>query len=148
MRFTLADRTARKLEAHELEHVLSGPNILRLGFVDERDGSPVVHPVWFYYESEMLFIATDAGGLKARSLRKNPKTYFVIDIAQGPPRGVRGKGTARISDDHSYAVEVTKKCALKYLGTTESEAAKKIIEMGRESSVIEVIPKYMATWKF
>lgn len=148
MKFTLADRNARPLDRREVEEILSDPNILRLGLIDECDGSPIVHPVWFYYENEMFFIATDTDGAKARSLRKNPRVYFVVDIAQGPPRGVRGKGTARVSDDHAYATEVTKKCVAKYLGTAESETAKRVIEMGKDSSVIEIIPSFIATWKF
>lgn len=148
MKFILADRHARKLDQGEAEAILSGPHILRLGLIDERDGSPVVHPVWFHYENGMFFVATDTEGRKARSLRKNPSVYFVIDIVEGPPKGVRGKGTARISDDHAYATEVTKKCVVKYMGTAESETAKRVIEMGKESSVVEIIPKYIATWKF
>ena len=61
---------------------------------------------------------------------------------------MRGKGTARVSDDHAYATEVTMKCAIKYLRTTGSQAARKVIEMGRDSSVIEIIPSFVATWKF
>jgi general stress protein 26 len=148
VKFTLADKAALPLEWQEIEAILAEPNILRLGLVDERDGSPLVHPVWFYYENEMILIATDTDGVKARSLRKNPNAYFVVDIAQGPPKGIRGKGVATVSDDHAYAIEITKKCAGKYLGTTESETAKKIIEMGRDSSVVEIIPRYIATWKF
>lgn len=148
MKFTLADPKARPLDRREVEELLSGPNILRLGLVDERDGSPVVHPVWFHYENEMFFVAADTGGLKARSVQKNPNVYFLVDMVQRSPRGVRGKGSARVSDDHAYATEVTRKCALKYLGTSESETAKRIIEMGRDSSVIEIIPRYIATWKF
>lgn len=148
MKFTLADGAAKPLDQSEAEEILAGPHIMRIGVIDERDGSPLVHPVWFYYENEMFFVATDTEGQKARSLRKNASVYFVVDIVQGPPRGIRGKGTARISDDHAYATEVTKKCVVKYLGTAETETAKRVIEMGKESSVIEIIPKYMATWKF
>lgn len=148
IKFKLADRKASPLALHEVGVILAGPHIMSIGLIDERDGSPLVHPVWFYYENEMFFVATDTGGLKARSIRKNPEVYFVVDIVQGPPRGVRGKGTARVSDDHAYATQVTKKCAMKYLGTTESETARKIIETGRESSVIEIAPTYIATWKF
>lgn len=148
MKFTLADGKAVPLDQNEVEALLAGPNILRLGLVDERDGSPMVHPVWFHYENEMFFVAADTGGLKARSVQKNPNVYFLVDTAQGAPRGVRGKGIARVSDDHSYATEVTRKCTVKYLGTSESETAKKIIEMGKVSSVIEIIPRYIATWKY
>lgn len=125
MKFSLADKAAGPLEQREIDAIFAGPHLLRLGLIDERDGSPLVHPVWFYYENEMFFLATNTDGRKASSLRKDPRVYFLVDIVQGPPRGIRGKGIARVSDDHDYAIEVTKKCAMKYLGTTETETAKR-----------------------
>jgi len=76
VRFTLVDRNARPLDRHEVEPILTDPNLLRLGLIDEHDDSPIVHPVWFHYENETFFIATDTEGVKARSLRKNPNAYF------------------------------------------------------------------------
>jgi hypothetical protein len=34
------------------------------------------------------------------------------------------------------------------MGTLRSRAAKAVLEMGPGSSVIEITPRYMATWKF
>lgn len=146
LKFTLADRHARPLAKKEVAQLLAGPNLLRLAFLD--DGAPMVHPVWFLYKGNKFLVATDNDGAKARAVRDNPGVYFLIDVGSSPPRGLRGKGTARVIDDPSFATEVTSRCAKKYLGSTRSKKAREIIEMGKESCVIEITPAYMATWKF
>lgn len=148
VKFLLADMAARPLGAREVNRLLSQPNLLRLGLIDWRDGSPIVHPVWYHYENDRFFVATGRDGTKARSLRKNPNVYFLVDVAAGRPYGVRGKGTARVVDDPAFATEVTKKNVLKYLGTLRTKVAKSILAMGADSCVIEITPLYMATWKF
>ena len=47
MKLLLADSHARPLTKSEVAQLLARPNILRLGYFDER-GDPVVHPVWYY----------------------------------------------------------------------------------------------------
>ena len=93
MRFPLADKDARRLSKKEIGQLLTGPNLLRLAFLD--GGTPMVHPVWFVYEEEKFWIAVDREGAKARSIRENPGVYFLVDVGSSPPRGVRGRGTAR-----------------------------------------------------
>ncbi|MGI0005357.1 MAG: pyridoxamine 5'-phosphate oxidase family protein [Nitrososphaera sp.] len=146
MRFPLADKNGRRLERKEIGQLLAGPNLLRLAFMD--GGAPVVHPVWFVYEREKFWIAVDREGAKARSIRENPGVYFLVDVGSSPPRGVRGRGTARVIDDPAFATEITTKCVKKYLKTARTKKAKEIIEMGRESCAIEITPGYMASWKF
>ena len=144
----LADRTAKPLNTNEVDDLLSQPNLLRLAVVDERDLLPIVHPVWFLYRGGKFLIATDRSGVKARSLRKNPNAYFLVDVNDRPPRGVRGKGVARVVDDPAYASKVTEDCVLKYMGKLEGKAAESILEMGKDSAVVEITPRYMATWKY
>jgi len=150
LRFTLADRKANPLEERELFQLLDDPNILRLALIDARDNMPLVHPVWYYYEDGKFFVSVDREGVKAQSVRKNPNVYFLVDVDpdDGPPRGVRGKGIARVVDDPAYASKVTIQNVMRYLGSIETQIAKKLIEMGKESSVIEITPRYIATWKF
>jgi nitroimidazol reductase NimA-like FMN-containing flavoprotein (pyridoxamine 5'-phosphate oxidase superfamily) len=150
LKFTLADRTAKPLEQGELTDMLNKPNILRLAMVDVRDSMPLVHPMWYYYKDGKFFASVDRDGVKAQSLRKNPNVYFLVDIDHddGPPRGVRGKGVARVIDDPDYATKVTTHNVLRYLGSVDGNVAQKLIEMGKESCVIEITPRYMATWKF
>ena len=148
MKFVLADRSAKQLSRNELDELLSQANLLRLAVANEFDGLPIVHPVWYVYKEEKFFIATNRYGIKARSLRKNPTAYFLVDLDSRPPRGVRGRGTVRVIDDAAYATQVTRENVLKYLGTTRTKTAKAILAMGATSSVIEITPAYMATWKF
>lgn len=148
MKFILADRAARPLGAKEVARLLSLPNLLRLAVVDGRDGFPMVHPVWYYYEGGRFFVATGRDGAKARSLRRNPNVYFLVDVAEGRTYGVRGRGVAKIIDDPGYATEVTRRNVQKYLGTLRTKKARSILAMGADSCVIEITPLYMATWKF
>ncbi|HEY3094248.1 MAG TPA: pyridoxamine 5'-phosphate oxidase family protein [Nitrososphaera sp.] len=148
MKFVLADPRARALSKREVAQLLSRPSILRLAYIDE-SGGPVAHPVWYYY-SRGKFVATDVGGPKARALRKSPAIYFLVDESPkgGPPRGVRGRGSARVVDDPAYATKVTRRNVKRYLGTIRSKTAKMVLEMGPDSCVIEITPRYIATWKF
>jgi nitroimidazol reductase NimA-like FMN-containing flavoprotein (pyridoxamine 5'-phosphate oxidase superfamily) len=150
LRFTLADRTAKPLEKNELAEFLDRPNILRIAMIDFRDGTPFVHPVWYYYKDGKFLAAVDRDGAKAQSIRKNPNVYFLIDTNSddGPPRGVRGKGIAKVIDGKEYAINVTSHNILRYLGSLDEAVGQKLIEMGKSSSVIEIMPSYIATWKF
>lgn len=150
LEFRRADSAAKTMEKKDLLALLNEPCILRLGMIDVRDGLPLVHPVWYYYEDEKFYVSTDKKGVKARSLRKNPNVYFLIDIdpEHAPPYGVRGKGTANVIEDAEFASKVTVRNILRYLGTLDGQVAQSLIEMGKNSCAIEVTPLYMATWEF
>ncbi len=149
MRLTLADSHARPLSRNEVRELFRRRNLLRIAFLDN-EGWPTVHPVWFYYGKERFYFAVDRYGRKACALRKNPNVYFLVDESPvgKPPRGVRGRAIAKVIDDQNYAIKVTRQNVKRYLGTTHSRSAKRVLALGRESCVIEVAPKTMATWKF
>ena len=149
MNFVLADRHARPLSKREILQLLARPNILRIAYLDER-GDPIAHPVWYYYSGGKFLVATDRGGRKAKMLRKNPVVYFLVDESsrEKGTLGLRGKGIARVIDDPLYATRVTRRNVKRYLGKLQSKTAKAILAMGPDSCVIEIIPSYLATWKF
>ena len=138
------------MSAKEVETFLAQPNIMRIALIDASDGFPIVHPVWYYYENEKFFVATDREGKKAKSLNENPALYFLVDVnpVDGPPRGVRGRATVSLVDDPDYATRVTQRNIDRYLVTPRSATAQKILELGRDSCVLEITPHYMATWKY
>ena len=150
MEYRLADKSAKRMSKAELASFLAQPRIMRIAFCDYRDSHPIVHPVWYHYENGKFLVATDTAGKKARALRKNPALYFLVDsdFKDGPPRGVRGRANATVVDDPDYATNVTRVNVIHYLGSARSKNARKIMDRGRDSSVIEITPLYMATWKF
>jgi nitroimidazol reductase NimA-like FMN-containing flavoprotein (pyridoxamine 5'-phosphate oxidase superfamily) len=74
--------------------LLNQPIYLRIAMINSRDGTPLVHPVWYYYEDGKFFAVSNKDGIKVRSLKKNPNVYFLVDTAD---RGVRGKGMPKSS---------------------------------------------------
>jgi nitroimidazol reductase NimA-like FMN-containing flavoprotein (pyridoxamine 5'-phosphate oxidase superfamily) len=151
LKIVLADKMAEPMNEGEVIEFLNLPNLLRLAIIDSRDGSPLVHPVWYYYENDKFVICTERNGLKAISLRKNPNVYFLVDVNPngGPPRGVRGKGRANIIENPKYVADVMLRNIKRYMGSTESDLAKDLLKTSESSCVVEITPsRYIATWKY
>lgn len=106
--------------------------------------SPLVHPIWYYFNGEKFYAVSNTGGIKIQCLKKNPDVYFLVDVTD---RGVRGKAKAKVIDDPSYAKEITARNLTRYLGSLDSPEAKERLEFWKNYSVIEITPVYMANWK-
>jgi nitroimidazol reductase NimA-like FMN-containing flavoprotein (pyridoxamine 5'-phosphate oxidase superfamily) len=145
MELRSADPEFKPLQEEELTEFLNQPNYLRVAMINERDGTPLVHPMWYYYEDGKFFAVSNKEGTKIRSLKKNPEIYFLVDIVD---RGVRGRGTAKVIDDSAYAVKVLSRNLQRYTGSLDSPEAKDRIEVAKKNySVIEITPRFMASWK-
>ena len=122
---------------------------LQLGTIDEKK-EPNVHPVWYLYENEKLYIATEAKSKKLRNIQKNNTVYFSIDDDSDDFRGVRGKGVARIIYDIQFNVEITEKIVLKYAKSLDGNLAKEIMNEIKDGSevLIEITPKFYSAWTF
>lgn len=144
MRFRSADPELAPMQQVEINELLDQPIYLRMAMIDERDGTPLVHPIWYYYEEGKFFAVSNSAGRKIRSLKKNPEVYFLVDTGD---RGVRGKARAKVIDDPKYAKNITSRIVVRYMGSAESPEAKDRIELAKNYSAIEVTPYFMASWK-
>ena len=120
---------------------------LHLGTIDDK-GEPNIHPVWYYFENERLFVLTGKDAKKAQNISKNNSVYFCIDDDEEPPKGVRGKASAVLMEDISKLVSIAEKMAIKYTGNLDNKIAKLLVEMVKKypSVLIELKPKYYSTW--
>jgi len=145
MEFKQADPEFEELEETEITELLNQPIYLRVAMINSRDGTPLVHPIWYYYESGKFFAVSNKDGIKVRSLKKNPNVYFLVDIVD---RGVRGKGTAKVVDDPKYATKILSRNLVRYTGSLDTPDAKGRIEVAKKNySAIEITPLFMATWR-
>ena len=144
MKFTSADPEFPPMQEGEINELLNQPIYLRMAMINERDGSPLVHPIWYYYEDGKFYAVSNTSGTKIRSLKKNPEVYFLVDIAD---RGVRGKARAKVIDDPEYAKKITSHNLVRYIGSADSPEAKDRIKFARNYSVIEITPYFIASWK-
>jgi PPOX class probable F420-dependent enzyme len=133
----------------EINEFLTRKLNMRLATIDD-SGDPNIHPMWFYYDasSQKLHALTGKLSRKFRNIRKNPNVYFCIDDENFPPKGVKGKGVAAISESAQANKPVFERIYAKYLGTLEHPMAKmrrEQVERG-DSIVLDIEPKFFSAW--
>ena len=126
---------------------------IQIATIDE-EGYPMIQPVWFVYDKESndkIYTGTSKMTKKVQNIKRNPnKIYFCIDEENYPYKGVKGRGTARISEDIQNNLPIVEKINMKYLGTLEHPLAKMLMENTRNGTevVIEITPKFFSAWDF
>ncbi|MGH9878499.1 MAG: pyridoxamine 5'-phosphate oxidase family protein [Nitrososphaerales archaeon] len=134
----------------ELDDFLKNSRLnVQLGTADEK-GEPMIHPVWYYYMDDKLYIETGKKSKKASNIRRKNTVYFCVDDEQMPYKGTRGKGTARIIEDVNRTTPIAEKIMVKYTGSLDNPIAKQLLDGVKAglSVIIEVTPEYYSTWDF
>jgi nitroimidazol reductase NimA-like FMN-containing flavoprotein (pyridoxamine 5'-phosphate oxidase superfamily) len=122
---------------------------VHISSLDEK-GEPNIHPTWYYFDNnnDKLYIESGRESKKTRNLRRNNIIYYCIDDDNIPYKGVRGKGTVRISEDVDYNLVIVERIVVKYLVSIEHPMSQTIIGSIRnnEAIIIEITPKFYSTW--
>ncbi len=134
-------------EAQTIDFLSKGKLNLLLGTIDDKE-EPNVHPVWYLYENGKLYIETAKTAKKISNIKKKNTIYFCIDDEKMPYKGVRGKGTVRISEDTKANIPIAEKIMIKYTGNLDNQVAKILMDGVKKgfSVLLEITPKYFATW--
>jgi nitroimidazol reductase NimA-like FMN-containing flavoprotein (pyridoxamine 5'-phosphate oxidase superfamily) len=122
---------------------------LQIATIDSK-GDPNIHPVWYLFENEKLYVATPKKSKKAQNAFKHHLVYYSIDDEKMPYKGVKGKGTVNLLEDIKTNLVIGEKIILKYTGSLESDIGKFIIEQiknGNET-IMEITPKFYSAWSF
>jgi general stress protein 26 len=136
----------------EVNNFLQSKLNIQIATIDE-EGYPMIQPTWFLYEDDTgkLYTGTQKMTRKVQNIRRNPdRIYFSIDDENYPYKGVKGRASARISEDIAKNLPIVEKINLKYLGTLEHPLAKMLMENTRSGTevVIEITPKFFSAWDF
>jgi general stress protein 26 len=122
---------------------------VHISTLDEK-GEPNIHPTWYYFDNnkDKIYIESGKASRKTQNLRKNNIIYYCIDDDNIPYKGVRGKGTVRISQDVNYNLSIIEKIVVRYLGSIEDTMSQNIISTIRngDAIILEITPKFYATW--
>ncbi len=122
---------------------------LQLGTIDEK-GEPNIHPIWYLFENDRLYVATSKKSKKANNALRQNLVYFSIDDEAFPYKGVKGKGSIKSLDDINSNIKIAEKIITKYMGSLENDIGRWIINeilQGNES-VLEISPKFFSAWSF
>ena len=120
---------------------------LLLGTVD-KNGDPFIHPVWFLYENEKLYVETSKTSKKVQNILLKNTIYFCIDDENLPYIGVRGKALVKISTDVGDNIPIAERIMVKYTGDLNNKVAKMLMDGVKDgqSAILEVNPTYYSTW--
>jgi general stress protein 26 len=117
--------------------------------LDER-AEPNIHPTWYYFdnESDKIYIESGKASRKTQNLVRNNIIYYCIDDDNFPYKGVRGKGTVRISEDANFNLPIAEKIVVKYLESAEHHVSQLLLNSIKNgyAILIEITPKFFATW--
>lgn len=120
---------------------------LQLGTAD-KNSEPNIHPVWYFYDNEKLYVETSKTSKKVQNIKNNNNVYFSIDDETIPYKGVRGKATVKIFDQVDQMLPIAEKIMLKYTGSLDNEIAKFLLNGVKSGSsvILELNPKFYSTW--
>jgi nitroimidazol reductase NimA-like FMN-containing flavoprotein (pyridoxamine 5'-phosphate oxidase superfamily) len=123
---------------------------LVLGTTDA-DGSPMIHPVWYYFDTTKtkLYFYTGPGLKKAINIKERSAVYFDVDSDRWPYKGVKGKGRARLISDKGEALSIASKILAKYVrkGQPLIRSALEKVKIGGYV-VFEISPAYFTSWDY
>jgi nitroimidazol reductase NimA-like FMN-containing flavoprotein (pyridoxamine 5'-phosphate oxidase superfamily) len=109
-------------------------------------GSLWMVALWYRYRDDGFECATGADADLVSYLRDDPDVAFDVSVNQPPYRGVRGNGTASIRSDTDKAV--LRDLLDRYLGGTESDLARWLLDEGRSEVRIRIEPDRIHSWDY
>lgn len=120
---------------------------LKLGTIDQH-GDPVIHPLWYSYENDRLYLITASNSRKLKNATNKDKIYFCVDTETRPYKGVKGKGTLTRITDQNRAVSMGEKIVTKYMGSVDNALGRFLLGRLREGkeALLEITPSYYSVW--
>src|SRR4029453_11239809 len=71
----------RPASREAIDAFLAAPRLMRLG-VPEPDGTPLVHPLWYWWQHEHFLVHIGTRSAKRHAIETQPIVYFAIDDAR------------------------------------------------------------------
>lgn len=115
------------------------------------DGTPMIHPVWYYFDSAKtkLYFYTEPVLKKATNIKERSGVYFDVDSDIWPYKGVKGRGRARMITAKSEAHLLASKILSKYVrkGHPMTKAVLDKVKTGGYV-IFEITPAYFTSWDY
>jgi PPOX class probable F420-dependent enzyme len=93
------------------------------------DGRPLVAPIWFIVEGDVLVFNTGKDTAKGRALARDPRATLCVDLEEPPYGFVQVQGEAGLSEDPGELLRTATAIAARYMGDDRAE------EYGKRNAV-------------
>lgn len=111
-----------------------------------RSGAPLVCSLWYVYEDDALWFATQRSARIVAMLEREPRCGFEVAGDTAPYRGVRGQGRATLSAVRGPAV--LEQLVDRYLGTRDSTFARWLLARQQQEIAVRVGFEWLTSWDF
>ena len=139
----MSERDARKFLTRSRSTLLLGTT--------DADGSPMIHPVWYYFDSTKtkLYFYTEPALKKAKNVKERSRIYFDVDSDKWPYKGVKGKGRAKLINENREALSFARKILARYVrkGQPMTQSVLEKVKAGGYV-VFEITPAYFTSWDY
>ncbi|MCW0214688.1 MAG: PPOX class F420-dependent oxidoreductase [Pseudonocardia sp.] len=85
------------------------------------DGRPLIAPVWFLVEDDVIVFNTGAGTAKGKALRRDPRVALAVDVEEPPYAFVQVQGVAELSEEPAELIRTATALAGRYMGADRAE---------------------------
>jgi hypothetical protein len=111
-----------------------------------QSGFPLICSLWFEYEDNAIWCATQKTSKIARVLSENPKCAFELAPNEPPYFGVRGQGNAMV--EVADADKLLERLIDRYLGNRKSRIAKMLLNKVADEVLIRIDVKQISSWDY
>jgi nitroimidazol reductase NimA-like FMN-containing flavoprotein (pyridoxamine 5'-phosphate oxidase superfamily) len=112
----------------------------------DAEGVPLICSLWYLYDDEALWCATQQSAAIVRRLENQQQCGFEIAPEAMPYRGVRGQGKVTLFSDKGEAV--LQRLIDRYLDKRDSDFASWLIKRADTEVAIKIQPDWLTSWDF
>lgn len=113
--------------------------------VPTRHGALIV-PLWFVFQSDRIWCASQNDSLVVRALEGDPRCAFDLSTNEMPYRGVRGRGSVRCLPE--LGGEVLGQLIDRYQVNRASQLARWLLSRSDSEVAIEITPLWQSDWDY
>ena len=107
---------------------------------------PLIVPLWFEWDGERFWCASQNDAAVVRALEREPLCAFDLSTNEMPYRGLRGRGHARCRPE--LGVSVLERLIDRYLPDRRSPLATWLLSRSASEVAIEITPTWQTTWDY
>ncbi|MGW4351706.1 PPOX class F420-dependent oxidoreductase [Nocardia sp. NPDC004582] len=110
------------------EFLSAGTRTGKLAFV-AADGRPLVAPIWFVLDGDVIVFNTGKDTAKGRSILRDGRVTLCVDVAEPPYSFVQVQGVTEVSEEPGDLIRTATDIAARYMGADRAE------EFGKRNGV-------------
>ena len=108
--------------------------------------APLIVPLWFVLEDDVLLCASKARSHIVRSIGTTTTCFFDVSTNDVPSKGVRGRGVASI--DAQRGTEVLETLVARYLPDGQTEFSRWLLSSAADEVAITIRPEWITAWDY